>query len=198
MLGFRSLVIFCCCGFFIWGIWGCTPGKQTFEGDILKPTAQWQIISTEDVSLEMPPGYVGGEPGRLLPEMQATLAAWGLGDRNEWLAQNAEKIDLLAFQNQTDSLRTINVVSEKRPESSTLIDYLEGQTQKLQAANLTAEFVLLPADIGQMQIEVKNLQQRIYVIPEDEYFWSITFSGSKLDRDQSEIDRTVQSFRILP
>jgi hypothetical protein len=156
------------------------------------------------VQLDIPPGYVGGEPGRQLEELQATLGAWGFGDRAEWLAQNADKIELLAFQqqadqDQTDHLNSISLVQADRPDQLSVLDYLQTQATQLQAAGITVDRLDQSGEVGQLQSHREGLFQTSYVHPTETTFWVLTYSSH--DRNEallSQIEQSHQSLQILP
>lgn len=178
-------------------LWGCgtTPPPDT---QALIPKDQWQTLKTEQVELSIPPGYVGGNPGLDLEALQATLMAWGKGDRTEWLGQNAEDLELLALREKDDNLESINVVQEERPENLSLEAYLNQQVEQLQATGITVT-ATQETNWGRLELTQGQLQQISYVYPGDVVFWVITYSS---DRPTAEflagVDQSHQSFRVRP
>lgn len=167
----------------------------------LPSSDQWQTVKTEAIQLDIPQAYVGGDPGLQLPEIQATLTALGFGDRTEWLAQNATKIDLLFFRAEGRELRTINVVHTARPAELSLENYLQAQVRKLEAGGVTVEAQGIDPTTSQgfLQVQKAEMRQTTYVYPSEEDFWVITYSGGLSDaRATSEIERSRQSFQVLP
>lgn len=194
---FRSIVQACVLGVMLLVLWSCG-NATTPEVEALMPSDQWQTLQTSTVQLEIPPGYVGGEPGRQLTALQATLTAWGFGDRNEWLAQNADKIDLLALQHQAGDLNSINVVQESRPADLTVTAYLQQQQAKLQAAGISSNRESTPQGDG-LTIQTEQGTQHLYIYPTDETFWVITYSSTARNpRVTAQIQRSQQSFQVLP
>lgn len=166
----------------------------------LPSSDQWQTIKTEEIQLDIPPAYVGGDPELQLPEIQLTLTELGFGDRTEWLAQNVTKIDLLAFKEIGRNLNTINVVQETASETARNVDsYVLQQISKLEAAGLTVEQqVFDPAFPDRRVFTVKNpnVYQIVYVYFKTDVFWVITYSGD-VEVTQPDIQRSSQSFQIL-
>lgn len=184
----------------LWGLWGCGATPST-DVSRLPSSDQWQIVKTEEIQLDVPPAYVGGDPELLLPEIQLTLTEMGFGDRTEWLAQNATKIDLLLFRAEGRDLRTINVVQEARSEDRSLETYLQKQISQLESGGVTIEEQGIDPNTNQGYLRVKGSQMRqtTYVYPSEETFWVITYSGGMDDDNAtSEIERSRQSFQVLP
>lgn len=184
----------------LWGLWGCgaTPSADVSR---LPSSDQWQTIKTEEIQLDIPPAYVGGDPELLLPEMQLTLTEMGFGDRTEWLAQNATKIDLLLFRAEGRDLKTINIVHASRPEDLSLETYLQQQINQLESGGVTVKDQGIDPDTNQgfLWVEGSALRQTTYVYPSEENFWVITYSGGiNNDYAASEIERSRQSFQVLP
>jgi hypothetical protein len=194
---------YCLLGCLLWGLWGC--GAVPNKAAVLQPNSDWQTLQSTAVQLDIPPGYVGGEPGRQLEELQATLEAWGFGDRAEWLAQNADKIELLAFQAQVDPaepsapLNSINLVQVDRPEQLGVLDYLQTQAAQLKAAGITIDRLNQSGEVGQLQSHREGLFQISYVYPTETVFWVLTYSSNEPDAALlSQIERSHQSLQILP
>lgn len=190
----RSGLLGCLLG----GLWGC---GTVPPGDVvsLQPSAEWQTLRSATVQLELPPGYVGGEPGRQLAQLQATLAAWGFGDRSEWLAQNAEAIELIAFQQGTQRLNNISLVQAPRPDNLSVLDYINTQATQLQTAGITVEHIDQAGTVGALTVSRDGLWQTSYVYPAEANFWVITYSHS--DRSETvlaQMERSRQSFQLLP
>jgi hypothetical protein len=196
----RSIFRSCCIGVLLWGLWGCgaTPSADVSR---LPSSDQWQTIKTEEIQLDIPPAYVGGDPELQLPEIQLTLTELGFGDRTEWLAQNATKIDLLLFRAEGRDLRTINVVHAARSEDLSLEAYLQEEVRKLESGGVTVESQGIDpvTNQGFLRVKGEQIHQTTYVYPSEESFWVITYSGGMID-DQaaSEIERSRQSFQVLP
>lgn len=198
MGNFRQSVLNCwLLGVLLLGLCGCG-AVPVVDSAILSPSSDWQTLASEAVQLEIPPDYVGGEPERKLVAMQATLTAWGFGDRTEWLAQHAEKIELLAFQKDGETLNSINVVAEDRPADLDVAGYLQQQMAQLQAAGLKTELQTTPQG-SYLQINGDDLFQTIYVYPVAETFWVITYSSTTPNPQFTEmVERSQQSFQVLP
>lgn len=177
------------------GLWGKSPGLET---EILTPSNQWQTLTTEQVQLDVPPGYVGGNPGLDLPAMAATLEAWDKGDRLEWLNQNAETLELLAFQAEDGRLNSITIVQEERPETLTLEDYLQQQVATFQATGITVGLTQT-ADQGRLELNRGDLTQVSYVYPETTTFWVITYSSDRPTAAfTAGVEQSQQSFQVRP
>lgn len=192
----KTLLNCCVLSLLLLGLWGCSTAPSV-DRAILAANPDWQILTSEAVQLEIPPNYVGGEPEQELAAMQATLTAWGFGDRTEWLAQNAEKIELLAFQKDGTTLNSINVVAEDRPADLSAADYLQQQMEQLQAAGLDTE-LRENAQGSHLQINANDLALILYVYPTPETFWVITYSSSTPNPQFTElVERSQQSFQVL-
>ncbi|AMA10177.1 hypothetical protein [Picosynechococcus sp. PCC 73109] len=179
-------------------LWGCGANPPGLETEILTPSNQWQTLTTEQVQLDVPPGYVGGNPGSDLPALAATLEAWDKGDRLEWLNQNAETLELLAFQAEGDRLNSITIVQEERPEALTLEDYLQQQVATLQAAGITVSLTQT-ADQGRLELNRGDLTQVSYVYPETTTFWVITYSSDRPTAAfTAGVEQSQQSFQVRP
>lgn len=201
MAYFLRLMFRSCCGVvLLWGLWGCgvAPSANVPE---LPSSDQWQTLTTEEIQLDIPPAYVGGDPELQLPEMQLALTKMGFGDRTEWLAQNATKIDLLLFRTEGRDLKTINVVHEARPEDLSLEAYLQQQISQLESGGVIIKEQGIDPDTNQgfLQVEGAHMHQTTFVYPSEENFWVITYSGGiNNDHAASEIERSRQSFQVLP
>ncbi|MBV5257904.1 hypothetical protein FLX56_05655 [Synechococcus moorigangaii CMS01] len=193
----KSLLRYLGLGLLLALLWGCgeNPARET---EVLLPSDQWQTLQTERVALDVPPGYVGGSPGLDLDALQATLVAWGKGDRTEWLSQSTEDLELLAFQEKDGTLNSINVVQGERPENLSLEAYLQQQTAQLQAAGLTVT-TTQTTPWGRLELTQGNLTQISYVHPSDAVFWVITYSSDKPTAEfLAGVEQSHQSFQVRP
>lgn len=182
-------------GLLLLGLGSCGTNVPV-ETAILTPSDQWQTLTTANVQLDLPPGYVGGDPGRDLEALQRTLVAWEQGDRTEWLSQNAAEFEFLAFQRAGEMLNSINIVQEDRPKTLTLADYLQRQTEKLEAAGITATSTIT-ATSASLELRSMNLYQRIYIYPTETVFWVITYSsGSPNAEFTAGVEQSQQSFQV--
>ncbi|AFY36541.1 hypothetical protein Lepto7376_0091 [[Leptolyngbya] sp. PCC 7376] len=180
-------------------LWGCAGSMSPPDSSLaIAPNEQWQILQNEGIQLEIPPGFVAGVPGLQLEELQASLVAGGFDDRTDWLAQNAEKIDLLAFQKSGDQLATLNVVRAGRSPEETLENYLDQQVSRLEAAGIVVESQIVERDgkVGELRLTGTDQQQIIYVYPSTEDFWVLTYSGGE-SLAENTIERISYSVEIL-
>lgn len=190
------------------GLWCCAMGLvgcSTFlspapDGELgLAPSPTWQTLRHGAITLEIPPGYVAGIPNEQLAELQASLENAGFGDRTDWLAQNAEEIAIIAFAPQGDTLNGINVVQEDREPDQDLKAYLQQQGDRLTAAGLTISRQLIEPETNQgiLHLERGNFQEYIYVYPDAETFWVVTYSGAKEHLDLDLIDQSRRTVQLL-
>lgn len=181
------------------GLWGC--GVSSGSAERATPLAvgdQWRSLATEGFTVEIPPGFVAGIPGLELEGLQASLEAMGFAERSTWLAQNAENIDLLAFQQVDDELNSINVVRAGRSPDETLESYLKRKVEQLQTVGIQAESQIVETEpmVGELQVQEASQSQTIYVFAGTDDFWVVTYSGKDGQFDKNLIEQSRRSVEI--
>ena len=179
-------------------LWGCAGSSMNTEVPVASVSEQWRSLSIDNFSVDIPPCFIAGLPGLELEALQGSLEEMGFGDRADWLAQNAENIDIVAFQQVDGDLNSINVVRAGRSPDETVTDYLEQQVTQLEAAGIDVESQAVAADptIGSLQLRQADQAQSIYVFASTDDFWVVTYSGEDGQFDEMLIEQSRRSVEI--
>ena len=185
---------------FCTGLWGCAGSQLTSNvASVLPVSEQWRSLTIDNFSVDVPPGFVAGLPGLELEALQGSLEEMGFGDLADWLAQNAENIDVLAFQQVGEQLNSINVVRDGRSPEETVEDYVMWKVQQLKTVGVKAESEILETEpvVGKLQLLELGQAQSIYVFAGTDDFWVVTYSGKDGQFDDSLIEKSRRSVEIL-
>lgn len=149
-----------------------------FTSPAIASPASWETITGEAVALDLPADYVGGNPQRDFPELEAQLATveQTLVERLQFVRQNVGNIALLAFQNPGNQpyVTNVTVVKDRWTVGQSLEDY----------AATTAGLVSPPLNVLAQDIDTMGPQNRPFGRLETTLTGAIAHQGAPLDLHQ--------------
>lgn len=193
----RFLVLLAVCGLFWSGA-----GRSVAAAPV-------QTFETETFSLELPPGYWGGNPDRQADEIVAKLEA-GLGSPQpqalQWLQANAEFVPLVAFPERpaAGDLSNLNVVHYELPKDLTWEQYRDealAQVKEQLEIRDRQPLTTLPGERWILGDRDGAIGQLVYLVPQPSGeaardLWTFTYT-SNADRLAAERPQFEASFATL-
>lgn len=173
----------------------------------------WHQIKGQDISLSLPETYQGGslstEVDLIIPPQETVDN--NIRERLKRVKQSGEAIALLAIDSAALSnpvITNVNITSVDNDSDipitlaeyvSPLLNQLEKDAQiiiseEVSINNNYPNAVKITLSLSQPN---NNLRQLIYVIPDEEKFWLVTYTASQeiFERELATFERSIESFQ---
>lgn len=148
---------------------------QQKNPDVLaSPPGDWVLIRGEGVALSLPRGFVGGNPGRELAEIQAQLGAIAPDSEKKLRAvsQNPTAVALVAFDTQGNlasgtkipAATNVNITSQSLPKDAEVQSLLEMGVQQITNSSSSSSNSLGGYQILQQQVITIQEQKVVKII----------------------------------
>lgn len=171
----------------------------------------WHKVQGRGVSLLLPEGWMGGEPGGEVVD-QVLMGMRTYGPSYDVLARaieaNPDAIVLFAVNGTpgTDGFATnVNAVAEEVPGDMSLEEYLKAglgmlpPSFQVQASGITKVGLYRAARlVTRFELPIGNGRQVAYLIKDGSVFWSVTYSASVSEFDAllPDFDRSAATIRL--
>ncbi|MGB3691604.1 MAG: hypothetical protein WA999_02670 [Spirulinaceae cyanobacterium] len=195
-------------------IFACGEAEITKQPQVNSPSqateASWQKVQGEGITLNLPPGFAGGNPStdiNVLEEQLKTVAP-DYENKIELLKQNPGAVALLAFDTQSapqQGVTSINVRLEKLDAELTVEDYLEIAKEQISPTYEIEEERVTAIDgrqagriLAEAQKNGTQIKQLFYVLQDGETFWLVTYSttAEEFEKRLPDFEKSIQSIKL--